>query len=655
MRRKEIKTNEKEINKENLNKKEKKKSKIDKRKLVSLIISLALVAMSIAIVVTMIVIGILPFKYMIALILGLVVLNGALAFILLKNRKGKKTRTVINIIQGLFVILELVAMIYILKTYSFMNKMTEGTDTKKENYSVIVLKDSKYEKIGDLEGKVVEYYSNELDNSERAVEMLKEEVDISAVSNEDVYVVAKTLLDAEVDAILLEESQKLMLDEELEGFADKTKVIHTLAVDVTVETIAKDAAVASEPFIVYISGIDTYGKIASVSRSDVNMVAVINPKTYQVLLVNIPRDYYVQLHGTSGKRDKLTHAGMYGVERSVTTIEDLLKIDINYYFKVNFTSLESIVDAVGGVEVYSEYAFTEYMGKYSYVKGMNKLNGAQALAFARERKAFRDGDRMRGKNQQAVLSALVEQVSKPSIITKFDSLLKSLSDKFQTNMSTDKMMELVKLQISKMPTWNISTVSLTGGDARAYAYSSGSTPLYVMLPSQNSINDAMSKIQTVISGGILEGAYDSVTGNITTLRSFEIPVVEKEEPEKIVEQPEVDEELPDETLDDTEGTDTDKDDVEEGTGDGTDIDTDTDAGKDTNVDAGTDTGATTPGNEQTPESKPDSSGSGAGGTTTTPTPDTNTNTNTGNSSGNTTTNDSQNSGNTSSDTNESSN
>lgn len=564
MRRREINTNDVNVK---VNKKDKKKLNIDKRKLVSLIISLITVVVSITIVITMIVIGILPFKYIVALTLGLLLLNGILAFVLLKNKKGRKTRNVINVIQCLLSIIQIVVLIYVFKTYSFVNKMTEGTNTKKENYAVIVLKDSSFDKIEDLEGKVVEYYSNELDNSELAIEKLKEIVEISAVSNEDVYIVGQTLLNSEIDAILLEESQKTMLDEELEDFVDKTEVIYTFSVDISVETIAKDAAVASEPFIVYISGIDTYGKIASVSRSDVNMVAIINPKTYQVLLVNIPRDYYVQLHGTSGKRDKLTHAGMYGVEMSVKTIEDLLDIDINYYFKVNFTSLIDIVDAVGGVEVYSEYSFTDYKGQYSFVKGVNKLNGAQALAFARERKAFANGDRMRGKNQQAVISALVDQVSKPSIITKFDSLLKSLSDKFQTNMGTDKMMELVKLQISKMPTWNISTVSLTGGDARAYAYSSGSTPLYVMLPSQNSINDAMSKIQTIISGGILEGAYDSVTGNITSLRSIEIPVVEEPDDE-VVEEPDevVDEHIDDTTTDDSEITEDNAGDTSEGSG-----------------------------------------------------------------------------------------
>lgn len=580
MRKGNIMTNEKE----GLNENKTKKTNIDKRKLVSLIISLITIAMSIAIVVTMIKVGILPFKYMIVLTLGLLLLNGTLGFILLKNRKGKKARNIINVIQVMLTIGQILVMIYVLKTYSFINKMNEGTDTKKQNYSVIVLKDSEYENIEDLEGKIIEYYSSELDNSELALEELKRKVDVSAVSNEDVILVGKTLLSGEVDAILIEDSQKLLLEEEIEGFSDTTKVIYTFSIDISVETIAKSAEVTSETFAVYISGIDTYGTISSVSRSDVNIVAVINPKTYQVLLVNIPRDYYVKLHGTSGKRDKLTHAGMYGVEMSVKTIEDLLDMDINYYFKVNFTSLEDIVDAIGGIEVYSEYSFTSVIGRYKFKAGYNSMNGKQALAFARERKAFTDGDRMRGKNQQAVINGIIKQASKPSIITKFDTLLKSLSNKFQTNMDTSKMMELVKLQISKTPTWNVSTISLTGGDGRASTYSSGSQLLYVMLPSQNSINDAIAKIDAVIAGEILEASYESVTGNVyvpTAAEAYATPI-EKEEPEETPE-----EELPtDEVVDGNENPDgdttIDTDDGSEGeTGNGT-----TNEGSDTNEGTG---------------------------------------------------------------------
>lgn len=528
----------------NDNVKKSKKSNIDKRKLASLIISVITIIVSLALVITLLKIGVLPFKYMIAVILGLLAINSVCCFVLLKNQKKKKVRNVINIIQVIFTLILGVVMVYAIKAYSALDNMTDDINTKKQNYSVLVLKDSEYNEIKDIDGKVVEYYTNSLDTSDIAINKLKEEVDVTSVGNEDMLAIGNDLLDEEVDAILIEDSQKLLLEEEIEGFADKVKVIHTFSIDIEVETIAKDASVTTDTFIVYISGIDTYGKISSVSRSDVNMIAVVNPKTYQVLLVNIPRDYYVQLHGTTGKRDKLTHAGMYGVEKSVQTIEDLLDIDINYYVKVNFTSVETIVDALGGIDVYSEYDFTSYKGNYKFKKGYNHMNGDQALCFARERKAFASGDRMRGKNQQAVIDGMIKQASKPTVITKVDTLLKTLSDKFQTNMETSKMMELVKLQISKMPTWNVSTLSLTGGDGRASTYSSGSQLLYVMYPSQNSIDDAKEKIAAVVAGETLEKSYDSVSGNIYTPTQAEAttaaPVV-KEETKS--EEPEIEEEV----------------------------------------------------------------------------------------------------------------
>lgn len=530
----------------NDNVKKNKKSNIDKRKLASLIISVITILVSLVLVITLLKMGVLPFKYMIAIVLGLLAINSVFCFTLLKSQKKKNVRVVVNFVQVLMTLILGVVVVYALKAYTTLDDMNDDTNTKKQNYSVLVLKDSKYNAIEDLDGKVIEYYTNSLDNSDRAIEKLKEMVDIGSVSNEDILAIGSDLLKGKVDAILIEDSQKLLLEEEIEQFADKIKVIYTFSIDLEVETIAKDAEVTTDTFIVYISGIDTYGTIASVSRSDVNMVAVVNPKTYQVLLVNIPRDYYVQLHGTTGKRDKLTHAGMYGVEKSVQTIEDLLDIDINYYVKVNFTSVETIVDALGGIDVYSEYDFTSYIDDYNFKKGYNHMNGAQALAFARERKSFAAGDRMRGKNQQAVIDGMIKQASKPSVITKVDTLLKTLSDKFQTNMETSKMMELVKLQISNMPTWNISTIGLTGGDGKASTYSAGSQLLYVMYPSQNSIDDAKEKIAAVIAGETLEKSYDSVSGNIYTPSKAEAttadPVV-KEEPK--IEEPKDEEEVVD--------------------------------------------------------------------------------------------------------------
>ena len=168
------------------------------------------------------------------------------------------------------------------------------------------------------------------------------------------------------------------------------------------KSIAKKVKVTKESFNIFISGIDTYGKISSVSRSDVNMVVTVNPKTKQILMTSIPRDYYVTLHGVKGYKDKLTHASLLGIENSVMTVEDLLDIDINYYIKVNFSSVINVVDSLGGVDVYSEYDFTSIDG-YHYSKGYNKVNGEEALSFVRERKAFASGDNQRIKKQNKSL------------------------------------------------------------------------------------------------------------------------------------------------------------------------------------------------------------------------------------------------------------
>ena len=192
-----------------------------------------------------------------------------------------------------------------------------------------------------------------------------------------------------------------MLNEETD-FYSLVRSIYTFKIKINVKDVSKDVDVLNDTFNIYLSGIDTYGEISSVSRSDVNIILTINPKTHQILLTSIPRDTYVQLSGTTGYKDKLTHAGIHGVEKSISTIEEFLGIEINYYFKVNFTSVIDIVNTLGVVNVYSEYTFTSKDG-YNYTKGYNYMNGAQALSFVRERYAFSEGDIQRGKNQQAMI------------------------------------------------------------------------------------------------------------------------------------------------------------------------------------------------------------------------------------------------------------
>ena len=287
-----------------------------------------------------------------------------------------------------------------------------------------------------------------------------------------------------------------MINESDEDFNDEYRIIYDFSIDVKTEDITKEVDITEDPFSIYISGIDTYGRVSSVSRSDVNMIITVNPKTHKILITSIPRDYYVTLAGKNAK-DKLTHAGIYGIETSVATLEDLLDIPINYYVKVNFTSLIDIVDALGGVNVYSKYSFTSKDGYY-YNQGYNNVDGKKALSFVRERKAFSEGDRTRVENQAAMIEALINKAISPSIIMNYTSLLNALNDSFITNLDTNSITEFIKMQIDKMPSWEIENISLNGTDGSDYTYSYGGTKLYVMYPDNETVINAQNKINALL-------------------------------------------------------------------------------------------------------------------------------------------------------------
>lgn len=252
--------------------------------------------------------------------------------------------------------------------------------------------------------------------------------------------------------------------------------------------------VITKPYVVYISGIDTYGDVSTVSRSDVNIMAVVNPMSKKVLLVNTPRDYYVQLHGTTGVRDKLTHAGIYGIGMSKATLEDLYGVKIDYTVRVNFTSLLKVIDAVGGVDVYSDYAFSA--GGYNFVQGTNTLDAKQALAFSRERHSFTDGDRQRGKDQQRVIEALIAKLGQPTTLVSYQQVLKSLEGTFQTNASSAEIGAIIKQQLSSVGSWQTKSISVDGTGSTNVTYSMGAQPLYVMEPDMATVNAAKAEIQT---------------------------------------------------------------------------------------------------------------------------------------------------------------
>ena len=291
----------------------------------------------------------------------------------------------------------------------------------------------------------------------------------------------------------LTEAYNGIIEEAVENYQDQVRVLYQYGIQTEIE---QEETNIEEAFNIYISGIDVAGSITTNSRSDVNIIMTINPKTKKILLTTTPRDYYVQIPGVSGEaRDKLTHAGIYGVDRSMAALESLYGIDISYYARVNFTSLITIVDTLGGVDVNSEYAFEA--GGYSFVKGMNHLDGKQALAFARERHSFADGDNQRGKNQEAILKAILERVMFPDILLQANQILNHVADCVETNMTQDEMAKFINMQLSEMAAWEIETTAATGRGDKQPCYSSGSQLLYVMWPDNAIVSDISRKMKKI--------------------------------------------------------------------------------------------------------------------------------------------------------------
>lgn len=251
-------------------------------------------------------------------------------------------------------------------------------------------------------------------------------------------------------------------------------------------------------FVVYLSGIDTYGEISARSRSDVNILAVVNTETKNILLLSTPRDYYVEYSQTGGAKDKLTHAGIYGVEASIDALERLYEVDVNYYLKMNFTGFVQIIDALDGVDVYSEYEFTA--GDRTFSQGYNTVSGEEALSFARERHSFEDGDFQRGRNQMEVIRAVIQKAVSPAILANYASVMNAVSGSFETNMSQEKIAELVKKQLSDMASWNITTYTAAGEVSSAETYSAPGQLLSVVIPDESSVQEAKDMISQVLEG-----------------------------------------------------------------------------------------------------------------------------------------------------------
>ena len=457
-------------------------------------LSIFLLIVSVLVLLLVYFINVLPLEYFIVLVI-LVLITDLFAIMLLLS-KGRIRNVIGILLTIILLILMIFGITYELNTLDFL-KQFGFNSYKTENYNVIVLDSSEYDELEDLNDLSIAHLDLDTHKGlQHAVADIKKEIKFTSLVGEDISDLTEMLESDETSAIILESAQLSIIEEENKEFYDSIRIIWSTDVEIEIAKIGESVDVTKDSFNILISGIDTYGSITKVSRSDVNILVTVNPSTHSILLTSIPRDYYVLLPEFN-EYDKLTHAGIYGIETSVSAVENLLDTTINYYIKVNFTSMINIVDALGGITVESNYDFTTQDG-YHFTKGTNELNGKEALSFARERKAFADGDRIRGQNQELILASLINKAMSASIITNYVDLLNALDDKFVTNITDEEITDFIKKQISEMPSWNINAISLDGSNAYDYTYSYKSQKLYVMKPYEESVLNAKEQINNTL-------------------------------------------------------------------------------------------------------------------------------------------------------------
>lgn len=438
-------------------------------------------------------IDVIPDKYFMLLVAAsyiVTIITDIFLFISSDNIVFKLFKGLAYIVTILMIVGYSCGIYYLNKTTHFMNNLNT---IKKEitSYYIIVMKESKYDEISDLYGKNLTYYEG---TSQEVLSKIKLELNYSTVKNIDSL--KDRLYTTKTDSILVSDLIKEDLEEKYTDFSERTRVLKTIDITKNVEDITKKVSIKNTSFNVLISGMDSYGTINKTTRNDVNMIATVNPNTNKVLLTSIPRDYYVQLHGKTGYKDKLTHAGIYGINTVVQTIEDLFGIDINYYVRVNFTTVESLVNTIGPIEIYSDKAMS--LDGCKYVVGTNTVNGKCALRFARERHSYVEGDNHRIKNQQEVIKGIFNKLSKSAmVVTDYTSILDSLDGKFATNMDMKDITAFIKYELEDITKYEILDTQVTGTGSMELTYSYPHQKLYVMFPSEQSVESAKEYINKI--------------------------------------------------------------------------------------------------------------------------------------------------------------
>lgn len=512
-----------------MSKKEKNKNPNRKSPLIR-VISIISILLAIALIIKVIKIDILPLNFEIT-ILGAVLLLTLILFIFYNFTSHSKIARVfggfmiivVTLSYGLgyFYLYKTAGMLSTISTSSSGSRTKLGSlsDEMTNNVSVIVMKSSNYSSLKDLSGKKIGTTS-ELDtkSTEKSLEDIKKTIDFDQEDYPNYYQEMTDLYDGTIDAVVLDESSRgLVYDiDQFQDISQVTKVVHTTSYKTPREHAIVDSKhavdVTKDPFTIYFSGNDSFGDIQETGRTDSNMLVTVNPKTHRILMTSIPRDYYVPVACAEdaadgcpdGQKDKLTHTGLYGVQTTISTIEDFMDIDINYYVRVNFSSLTNIVDAIGGVDVnvgqglaVDQFYTDGTVG--GVVEGENHLDGQKALAYARERYAYEDGDMQRVKNQQQVLKAIIKKVKSPRMLLNYTSLIDAIGSAIETNMPSSSITNFVKFQLASNSDWKFESYPMIGDTGMEFSPSLGDTAS-VTYQDRGSIETAHDKITAIING-----------------------------------------------------------------------------------------------------------------------------------------------------------
>ena len=441
--------------------------------------------------------NILAFRYLNLVATALILVVALVAFFLIIYKKAEKFTIFLLILS---ILIGSVSLFTVQQFIDLTSRLNETSNYSEYSMSVVVLKDSEINSVTQLDSAVAPTKTDN-ENIQKLLADIKssQNTDLTVEQSSSYLAAYKSLIAGDTKAIVLNSVFENIIESEYPDYASKIKKIYTKGFTKKVEA---PKTLKSQSFNIYVSGIDTYGSISSVSRSDVNILMTVNRATKKILLTTTPRDAYVPIaDGGNNQKDKLTHAGIYGVDASIHTLENLYGLDINYYVRLNFTSFLKLIDLLGGIDVYNDQEFTAHTnGKY-YPAGKVHLDSEQALGFVRERYSLADGDRDRGRNQQKVIVAILQKLTSTEALKNYSTIIDSLQDSIQTNMPLETMMDLVNAQLESGGTYKVNSQDLKGtGRMDLPSYAMPDSNLYMMEIDDSSLASVKAAIQDVLEG-----------------------------------------------------------------------------------------------------------------------------------------------------------